>query len=181
MNKYTLFLILIVIVAGCGKPGMQVQTTNNFGKVSDFDTTLVTLKTANYKNVKGQLLYLPIYSNIPFHTDTTAHEFDMSAFVAIHNTDLSSSIRIIKVLYFNTQGKLVYDFLKGEVKVLQPLETIDYYVPHEDKSGTGANFLIEWISDKPVNEPLIESITFNLKNYHSAAIISQGKIIREVK
>jgi hypothetical protein len=177
-NIFYLSFIAILILFACNK---TQKSKFPYDEVKELDTNSLTVKTSNFKNVKGQLLYLPIYSNIPFKIDTTKFEFDMSAFVAIHNTDLKNEIKVLKVLYFNTQGKMVYDFLKSETKTLKPLETVDFYVPHEDKSGTGANFLIEWISDDYVNEPLIESVTINLKTYHSAAIVSQGKIIREIK
>jgi len=148
---------------------------------SDFDTSLLIIKAENFKNVKGQLIYLPIYSNIPYVVDNKEYFSDMSAIAAIHNTDLKNKITLTQVLYFNSQGKLIHDFLQGKTKTLDPLATEHYYVPFEDKSGSGANFLIEWISQVSVNEPLVESITAKLITNQSAAFINQGKIIREIK
>lgn len=179
MSRIFIFitLFLIPIIFSCDKPKKTVMNCLS----TDFDTSTLQINSENYKNVRGQLIYLPVYSNIPYLVDTTEYEFDMSAFVAIHNTDLKNSIKITKVLYFNTNGKIVCDFLNDETKILEPLSTVDYFIPYEDKSGIGSNFLIEWISENPVNEPLIEAITINLKTYHSAAIVSNGKIIREIK
>jgi hypothetical protein len=137
---------------------------------SDFDA---------YKQIKGQLLYLPVYSNVPKDIDTL--KFDMSAFVAVHNTDLSKNIFLTKVLYFNQDGRLVDDFLsKGKISI-NPLATKDFYIPYEDQSGTGANFLIEWYADSLVNEPLIECVTLCVKTNNTVAILSSGKIMREKK
>lgn len=174
-----LLLIIFILTVACSNPQKKQEVLKQ--EVKTFDTNTLTIKTAGYKMVRGQLLYLPAYSNIPSHIDTAEYHFDMSAFVAIHNTDLGNKITLQQVLFFNTEGKLVYDFLKGKPQVLEPLATTDFYIPHTDKSGTGANFLIEWTSEAPVNEPLIESITINLRSNNSAAIMSQGRIIREVR
>jgi len=35
--------------------------------------------------------------------------------------------------------------------VIRPFESLRYVIPERDKSGgSGANFMVEWISDKPV-------------------------------
>jgi hypothetical protein len=175
MVKYPLFLILIFVLISC--KDVNKQTSIQTGAI-DFNAESLNPELVSVKMVTGQLLYLPVYSNIPYQIDTI--KFDMSAFIAIHNTDLDRSIRLTKVLYFNQDGKLVKDYLKDEV-LLAPLATRDFYVPYEDQSGTGANFLIEWTSDTLVNEPLIESITTCLKPNNTIAVLSQGKVIRERK
>ena len=144
-----------------------------------FDPSTLNNDFEAYKQLKGQLLYLPVYSNVPYQIDTL--KFDMSAFVAIHNTDLNNSILLSKVLYFNQDGRLVDDFLPNGTITIKPLATKDFYIPYEDQSGTGANFLIEWSADSLVNEPLIESITICVKPNNSVAILSQGKIMRVKK
>jgi hypothetical protein len=146
---------------------------------TDFDRTRLNSEMLPVKKISGQLLYLPVYSNIPYLIDTT--KFDMSAFIAIHNTDLYNSITLTRVLYFDQEGKLVNDYLKDQKVKINSLATKDFYVPYEDQSGTGANFLIEWTSDTLVNEPLIESVTTCLKPNNTVAVLSQGKIISERK
>jgi hypothetical protein len=106
--------------------------------------------------------------------------FDMSAFVAIHNTDFIYSIRINKVLFFDTEGKLISNYLERDT-LLKPLATISYYVPTSDQSGTGANFILEWVADTLVTEPLIESVMVGFTSGQGVSFISTGKIIRELK
>jgi len=171
-------LVQIIFLGACSTPP---QANTETQKATDFDTSTLIIKSNPYKLLRGQLVYLPVYSNIPAHIDSSEYHFDMSAFVAIHNTDLKNKIVISKVLYFNTEGKLVHDFLNGELVELPPLATIYYYIPQKDKSGIGANFLIEWTSEEPTNEPLLESVTINLHTSNSAAIMSQGRVIRELR
>lgn len=145
----------------------------------DFDPTTLNQNMVPSKLVSGQLLYFPVYSNFPFQIDTI--KFDMSAFIAIHNTDLNFPITLTKVLYFNQNGRLVNDYLNTELLKIAPLATKEFHIPYEDQSGTGANFLIEWTSDTLVNEPLIESITASLKPNSTFAVLSRGKILSEKK
>lgn len=59
--------------------------------------------------------------------------------------------------------------------------TAIFTVPQKDKSGAGANFLVEGVADQPVNEPLIESIMKDLAGNVGLSFLSQGRVIREMK
>lgn len=130
------------------------------------------------KKIRGQVLYLPIYSNIPYYGDFK--KIDLSAFIAIHNTDIKYPITITKVLYFNNDGKLVANYLQKDTTI-HPFGATNFYVPTRDQSGTGANFLIEWVSDSLVNEPLIESVMIGLATGQGVSFLSTGKVLRELR
>lgn len=176
MRKLILFFSVFILLS-C----TQEKKKNFFSQESlkDFKPDTYELRNNNIKLVRGQILYLPIYSNIPHQTDST--KIDMSAFIAIHNTDFYNNIIIQKVQYFDTKGKLVHDFLPNTSKKIGPLETEDFYIPYQDQSGVGANFLIEWVSDSLVTEPLVESISINTIIHNNVAVLSQGKIIKEIR
>jgi hypothetical protein len=172
--KIFLILLTLISLSACGGKesppgaGKSGRTFNPGGlKVADTGIT----------KVSGQVLYIPIYSNIP---DRQNKRFDLSAFVAIHNTDLQNQIKITKVLYFDNDGKLVKDFLAAE-HILGPLGATNFYIPQSDTGGTGANFLVEWMADTPVSEPLIESIMLNLEGNRGISFLSKGKVIREIR
>jgi ferritin len=120
---------------------------------------------------------MPVYSNIPH---LKKQDYDLSAFLAIHNTDLIHQIKITKVDYFDTNGKLIKNFISSDQQI-QPLATKIFPISKEDQSGAGANFLVEWIADQPVNEPLIESVMKDLSGNKGISFLSQGRIIREIK
>jgi hypothetical protein len=174
MKRYLISLFIITTVLSCRNAPKNKVALNS---PEDFDAGSLQSGMIALKRVSGQLLYLPVYSNVPYQIDTLL--FDKSAFVAIHNTDFSSRITLTKVLYFNQDGKLVDNFLKEGNIFIDPLATKDFYIPYADQSRTGANFLIEWSSDSLVNEPLIEAVTLSLKPNSTLAVLSQGKIMRE--
>jgi len=63
--------------------------------------------------------------------------------------------------------------------VLQPLETKSFVVDKADKSGgTGANFLIEWHSDKIISSPIAEALMISLSSGQSISFTSAGKVVR---
>jgi hypothetical protein len=177
MKQLSMCILLAVIsVFSCGK-----AETDKLLTIEPVEFNPQSLKTEQYRlqMIRGQLLYMPVYSNIPYNSDEEG--FDMKAYVAIHNTDLHQNIRVTKVTYFNHDGKPVYDFLKDGDVSLGPLATKDFHIPYDDKSGIGANFLIEWVSDIPVTRPLIECVTISLKPNQSLALLSRGEVIREIK
>lgn len=174
--KHLILIIAAVTFTACADK--KSEDLQHIQAPAVFDPLTLAVTEPADSGLTGQLLYMPVYSNIPYHI-VGVSEFDMSAFVAVHNTDLLNPVKITKALYFDTHGKPVYDFLTEGSVELEPLATRDFYVPYEDKSGTGANFLIEWVSDVPVSEPLVESITISLKPNQSVAFLSRGKVIRE--
>ena len=183
MNTKIIFMrkivysIILLSVLSCNKTRKPDSFLNSGNET--FQPDSYELKDNNIKLVRGQILYMPIYSNMPHYMDSA--KFDMSAFVAFHNTDFTHKIILQKVQYFDTKGKMVRDYLLETKKILAPLETADFYVPYQDQSGTGANFLIEWKSDSLVTEPLVESVTINLLSHNSVGVLSTGKVIKELK
>lgn len=174
MFRTHLIIILLITVGSC-KNRSEKHTPLN--APMNFNPSVLGTGMTPKKKVSGQVLYLPVYSNMPYQIDTV--KFDMSAFLAIHNTDLFSKIHLTQILYFNQDGNLVYDFLKQGKLSIDPLATKDFYIPYEDQSGTGANFLVEWVADSLVNEPLFEAVTLCLKPNNTVAVLSQGKILSE--
>ncbi len=167
-------LALIFSVAACSGKEAPPLSDKAGGAFRHEELRVVDSETGK---VRGQVLYVPIYSNIPYIENK---KFDLSAFIAIHNTDLKIPIKVTKVLYFDNDGRLVKEFVEAE-QVLPPLGATSFFIPQTDKSGTGANFLVEWISETPVSEPLIESIMLNLEGNRGISFLSKGKVIREIK
>ena len=101
---------------------------------------LIVKEDGTAKKVRGQVLYLPVYSNIPYME--SGRKYSLSAFVAIHNTDLTNRMTITKVLFFDNDGKPVANYLERDT-IIQPLGSTNFFIPENDKSGTGANFIVE--------------------------------------
>lgn len=176
LKKLLLSIFSIAYLVACSGGGEVPPVEKK--AATTFKADILTIKEyGNAKRVRGQVLYVPIYSNIPCRG--TKLLYDLSAFIAVHNTDLHGSIRVTKVLFFDNDGKLVNDFLKSE-STLGPMGAMNFHIPRQDKSGTGANFLVEWRSENPVSEPLVESVMLDCETHKGMSFVSRGKVIREV-
>jgi hypothetical protein len=99
--------------------------------------------------------------------------------LSIRNIDPHHHIKITLVDYFETQGKLLKRYLDTPL-ILKALESLRYIIPERDKSGgSGANFMVEWKSDKVVNPPIVESIMIGTQNQQGISFTSRGRVIIE--
>lgn len=175
--KVILVLLLIVTLISCKSEEPTESKTENTTPLMSFNPDTLRIPDQGGRKLKGQVLYMPIYSNIP---SNQKQPLNINAFLAIHNTDLKHDITITKVDFFNTEGRLCKSFLANE-QIIKPLATVTFTIPREDQSGTGANFIIEWMARQPVNAPLIESIMTDLSGNLGFSFLSQGRIIREIQ
>ena len=101
------------------------------------------------------LVYVPAYSHVYYEGGAPCL---MEITLSVRNIDPAESIYLDSVQYFDTTGTLVKTHLDQLIQ-LKPLQTIEFLVERRDTSGgSGANFLVEWLSETPVNAPLIEAV-----------------------
>jgi hypothetical protein len=82
----------------------------------------------------------------------------LSSHVSIRNTDTRKAIQLLYVRYYDTEGKLIKNFLAAPAMML-PLATIEFFVPRSDTSGgSGANFIIGWKNENQANPPLVQAV-----------------------
>lgn len=100
-------------------------------------------------------VYVPIYSDI--YNQTRDTRTLLTATLSIRNTSIRDSLFISKINYYNTAGDLVRSYLEQPI-YLKPMESIDYVIEQQDTSGgSGANFMIDWYSKKPL-QPLFQAV-----------------------
>jgi len=128
---------------------------------------------------KGQTVYVAVYSHI--YSGDREYPFDLTATLSIRNTDINHSLTLLSVDYYDTAGKMVSHYLKEPLQI-GPLASVRYIIRESDRSGgSGANFIVKWKSDLPVNMPLIESIMIGTKNQQGISFTSRGQVIAEDK
>lgn len=130
---------------------------------------------------KGQSVYVPVYSHIS-HGNLDGQGQPMalllSAMLSIRNTDPAHGLTVTAVRYYDTHGKVLKEFVAKPV-TLGPMASTEYFIEHKDKSGgSGANFVVEWQSDKPINPPIIETVNAYFFGTQSVAFTSPGRPIQ---
>jgi hypothetical protein len=131
---------------------------------------------------KGETLYLPIYSHMLYGNlgkSGKASYVLLSALVSIRNTDARRPIRVLTAKYFDTHGKQLGERVPTPV-VVPPLGTLELFVELNDASGgSGANFIIKWEADQPLNPPLVESLHANMDGGKAVIFMTQSVPLAE--
>ncbi len=131
----------------------------------------------------GQSLYLAIYSHL-YHGDVhpktgKPSETLVSTHVSIRNTDPGAAMKVTGARYYNTDGKLLREFL-SKPQTVAPLGTYELYVPRSDSSGgSGANFIIDWTAEKPINPPIVEALHADIREARTLLFITTARPIQK--
>jgi hypothetical protein len=128
---------------------------------------------------QGQTVYVPVYSQVLYGNVDGGGKPDrwpLSATLSIRNTDPENALTVGSVRYYDTSGKLVREYPAGNK--LGPLGTMEVFVEHKDQSGgSGANFLVVWTADKPINAPIIETVHTYFFGTRAVAFTSPGQAL----
>jgi len=139
---------------------------------------VVTLDST-VKIVTGQTVYVPIYSHI--YTVDRNRTWDLTATLSVRNTDLTNSIIVSSVNYYDTNGKLIRKYLEQPVG-LNSLASTDFVVNQDDASGgAGAAFIVEWVAQKEVSAPVIEAVMINTVGNQGISFVTNGRVIKNSK
>jgi len=126
---------------------------------------------------KGQTVYVPAYSHI-YHGNSEK-PFFLTVTLSIRNVDAKRRIKLTAVDYYETQGMLLKNYIKAPI-LLKPLESVRYIVAEKDElGGSGANFIVEWQSEKPVNPPIIETVMISSRLGQGISFTSRARVIIE--
>lgn len=126
--------------------------------------------------IREQTLYVPAYSHIYYGDNEKPLQLTVT--LSIRNIDRSHPIRLKTVEYYETQGALLKKLLEKPI-VMQPMESKRFVIPERDRTGgSGANFIVEWAAEKPVNAPIVESIMIGTYSQQGISFTSRGQSIR---
>ncbi|RTL34940.1 MAG: DUF3124 domain-containing protein [Candidatus Melainabacteria bacterium] len=163
-----------LLTAGCSDPSVS-------RKSEEPDSWQKHLKPTTIDKSKPMAMdeevYIPIYSHI--YVENEDRTVNLAATFSFRNVDPEHSLIIKSVRYYSTDGTLLKEYLKNPV-LLNPLATADFIIEREDSSGgSGANFLIDWVSPTKMLEPLAEAVMVATGAPQSMAFTSRGIVIRK--
>lgn len=125
---------------------------------------------------KNQSLYVPVYSHV-YVKD--GKPFRLTATLSIRNTDPDHPLVVDRVLYYDSAGKLVRTYVNESVSVA-PHATIEFLVEEGDTSGgSGANFVVEWASDNPLTQPVVEAVMIGTSDNQGISFVCPAVVVTE--
>lgn len=161
-------LVLMLACAACDMPPAALPVTPTVGAPVDVQDLDI---------VSGQTIYVPAYGRI-YHT-RGGRTMDLTVTLTVHNADPTHDIILTMVRYHGADGRVVADYLPEPVR-LGPLAATEFLVEagtHD--AGIGTNFLVEWVSDDPVYEPVIEAIMLNTDSNQGVSFTSPGRVVSQ--
>ena len=128
------------------------------------------------KIVMAQTIYVPVYSHIYYQNQEKV--LNLAATLSIRNTDFKQPMIITSVRYYDSNGKVVRQFLARPVQ-LGAMASTDFVVDSTDTSGgSGANFIVEWIAQTEISEPIVEAVMIGTESNRGISFVSAGKVIK---
>ncbi|MGK7915370.1 MAG: DUF3124 domain-containing protein [Prochloraceae cyanobacterium] len=171
--QYIYLAIAVSFLAACTSQEITPKPQPK-PKSSPYQTYLANIK--DIKIATGQTIYVPVYSHIYYLNQQNAYY--LAANLSIRNTDLTNSIIITSIKYYDTNGQLVREYSGLPLK-LAPLASTDFFIEQRDPSGgVGANFLVEWIAEEKVSEPIVEAVMIGTAGTQGISFVSPGKVIQ---
>ena len=138
---------------------------------------LVMSGLAQADRARGQLLYVPVYSEVPY--GDKRFTLNLTATLSVRNLDQKTSITLRRVEYFSSAGSLVRSYLK-QAAVLKPMASTEFIVRESDRSGgISASFLVEWESEASALPPFVEAVMVNSTYNQGIAFNSPARVIEE--
>ena len=160
-----------ILSTGCDRPAIP---SNDNAVTRAGAEELSKKQISELTRAEGQRVYVPVYSHI-YHMENEV--FDLTGTLSIRNIDEHASLYIQSVKYYDTAGKLLREYAKSPVR-LPPLATLEYIIGVGDtEGGSGANFIVEWMSDRPLNDPIIECVMIGTQSQQGVSFISSGKVL----
>ncbi len=137
---------------------------------------LAGLAAGEVKLVKGQTFYVPSYTSHMVGT----HSLDVKPVIFLHNIDQNNPINIVRIDFYNTDGKLVEKYLQNPQKLNANSATrINVKERLAGEEGLGAHFIIQWQAEKKVVAPIVEVWLIGAVGSRGYSFTSQGRIIQE--
>lgn len=156
--------------------GYENQQVRGNANSQEIQLQPVTVDPSNV--LTGQTVYVPVYSHI-YHHNSPRNVVNLSATLSIRNTDSDRPIIITSVRYFGSDGQLIRQDVAQSSK-LEPLSSVSFFVAADDTSGgAGAGFLVDWVAETAVSEPVIEAVMISTLSSQGISFVSPGRVVSQ--
>lgn len=174
-----LFLMLVPLLLSCGgvEESQPVKPMDSNRSQSQPADSLLQFKSdfERLNTSRGQTIYVPVYSHI--YQLNQQKTFNLTATLSFRNADLNRTLTLTKVLYYDSQGDIVKNYLT-EPRTISPLASTSFVVEENDlRGGVGANFIVEWESENPVFPPVVEAVMISTSQQQGISFVSVGRVI----
>ncbi len=170
------FALVLMGLSGCN------------GQSDESDAGLTASPRVNVKEVEpaqaafspkaGQLIYVPVYSAVS--VSDRPHLFNVAINFSFRNTDQKSPVILKSARYYDGDGKLLREYAPKPLRI-GPLASADFFIKESDKAGgQSACFLLEWIAEESVTNPIAESVMVGTANTQGVSFVCTGRVLSDL-
>ncbi len=161
------------------QPSQQEQGKAHSRPQASPQDKIYEVSEEDIEQAMGQTIYVPVYSHIQYFDGRRV--FNLAVTLSVRNTDLAKPITITSVRYYDSEGKLVRQYLSNHLP-LAPMASAEFFVAQQDTTGgIGANFIVEWIAAELVTEPVVEAVMIGMAGTpQGISFISPGRVIKHL-
>ncbi|PSF39316.1 hypothetical protein C7H19_00570 [Aphanothece hegewaldii CCALA 016] len=174
---YWVIIIFVVFLTSCeAETTKQSSQTSPIAQASNATTNPDNrVSQAIGKIATGETIYVPIYPKI-YHLENQT--LDLTSTLTIRNIDLENPIILTSVRYYDSTGKLVKQYIDC-AKRLDPLASLDFLATKtQPTKSIGTSFIVEWVAEKNVNPPILESVMLSTVSTQGISFTSVGRVIQ---
>ncbi|NME66986.1 DUF3124 domain-containing protein [Flammeovirga aprica] len=171
MSRISIFLIFLIAFTSCEKKQVSLVSEDLTTKIiKPSDMPSLTFK---------EKYYVAAYSDLYYQEGND--KFQCTVILSLRNVSTTDTLYFTTADYYDSNGKLLRNYLKGETLELKPLESAEYIVEkRESLGGVGANFIVEYgTTSPPKNKALIEAINIGNFSQHGFSFKSRAILINE--
>lgn len=167
----------ILLMTACAAAQTSASGDTSLQRLPQDEKAVSTVTNAPTQISRGQVVYVPAYSHI-YHGNGIEQLLTIT--LSVRNTSLKAPIFVRSVRYYDSKGAQVKEYTQGNLR-LAPLATTEFLIPQQDDSGgAGANFIVEWVADQQITEPIIEAVMISTSSQQGISFISTGRVIQEL-
>ena len=177
--KFVVLFTLVILYSGCETDytDYEKQQKRYKEEIKKKNSKQEHFQIFNQKmdeTLERKVFYVPVYSHIYISAD---NYIKMSISLSVRNTDLLKDLYIESISYYNTEGKLVKNYI-SQPHILKPMGSIDFIVDLDDMNGgNGAKFLVKFASKSNVAKPIVQAVMSHIVGNNNFQFITDGQLL----
>lgn len=135
-------------------------------------------KSGAVELLTGGTIYVPIYRTFYHSYGSSKDAYGLTSTACVHNTDPKQTIIVSAIEHYDSNGKLIKNFLFEPITI-KPWSSKEISILPGGSEDFGSNLIVRWKSEQPANPPLVEVMMVGQVLNRGVSFLTQGQEIKE--
>jgi hypothetical protein len=128
---------------------------------------------------KANTIYVPVYKSFYQSYGSTRDAYGLTSTACLHNTDPKNAITVYTIEYYSSNGKLINKLIDEPITIKPWTSREITLQSSKDPEDFGANLIVRWKSDQPVNPLIVEVLMVGQVLNRGVSFLTRGYEIKE--